>query len=27
MYEEGKSNKSIFWESGFIIDKGEYLEL
>jgi len=26
MYEEGKS-KSIFWESGFIIDKGEYLEL
>ena len=27
MNEEGKFNKSIFWESGFIIDKGEYLEL
>ena len=27
MNEEGKFNKPIFWESGFIIDKGEYLEL
>jgi len=27
MDKEGKFNKSIFWESGFIIDRGEYLEL
>ncbi len=27
MNEEGIFNKLIFWESGFIIDKGEYVEL